>query len=32
MISPDDWVVATGVTHSIREMCEYVFNQLGFRL
>ena len=25
---PDDFVVATGVTHSIREMCEYVFNQL----
>ena len=27
--TPDDWVVATGVTHSIREMCEYVFNKLG---
>ena len=25
---PDDFVVATGVTHSIREMCEYVFSQL----
>ena len=25
---PDDFVVATGVTHSIREMCEYVFGQL----
>ena len=24
----DDFVVATGVTHSIREMCEYVFSQL----
>ena len=26
--TPDDFVVATGVTHSIREMCEYVFSQL----
>lgn len=26
---PGDWVVATGVTHSVREMCEYVFNKLG---
>ena len=26
---PDDFVVATGVTHSVREMCEYVFNYLG---
>ena len=26
--TPDDFVVATGVTHSIREMCEYVFGQL----
>jgi GDPmannose 4,6-dehydratase len=25
---PDDWVVATGVTKSVREMCEYVFNKL----
>ncbi len=25
---PDDWVVATGQTHSVREMCEYVFNRL----
>ena len=25
---PDDFVVATGRTHSVREMCEYVFNQL----
>ena len=22
---PDDFVVATGVTHSVREMCDYVF-------
>jgi GDPmannose 4,6-dehydratase len=27
--SADDWVVATGVAHSVREMCNYVFNQLG---
>lgn len=26
---PGDWVVATGETHSVREMCEYVFNELG---
>ena len=26
--TPDDFVVATGVTHSIREMCEYAFGQL----
>jgi GDPmannose 4,6-dehydratase len=26
---PGDWVVATGVTHSVREMCEYVFSKLG---
>lgn len=25
---PGDWVVATGVTHSVREMCEYVFSKL----
>ena len=24
-----DWVVATGETHSVREMCEYVFAKLG---
>jgi len=24
-----DWVVATGETHSVREMCEYVFSKLG---
>jgi GDPmannose 4,6-dehydratase len=27
--TPDDWVVATGQTHSVREMCEYVFSQLS---
>ena len=26
--TPDDFIVATGVTHSIRQMCEYVFSQL----
>ena len=26
---PGDWVVATGETRSVRDMCEYVFNQLG---
>jgi GDPmannose 4,6-dehydratase len=24
-----DWVVSTGVTHSVREMCEYVFSSLN---
>jgi GDPmannose 4,6-dehydratase len=24
-----DWVVATGETRSVRDMCEYVFNKLG---
>lgn len=26
---PDDFVVATGQTHSVRELCEYVFSKLG---
>jgi len=26
---PDDFVVSTGVTHSVREMCEYVFGLLN---
>jgi GDPmannose 4,6-dehydratase len=26
---PGDYVVATGETRSVRDMCEYVFNQLG---
>ncbi len=25
---PDDYVVATGQTHSVRELCEYVFSKL----
>ena len=28
---PDDFVVATGHTRSIRDMCEYVFNKLGMK-
>ena len=27
--SANDWVVATGITHSVREMCDYVFGLLG---
>jgi len=27
--SPGDWIVATGETHSVREMCDYVFSKLG---
>lgn len=27
--TPDDWVVATGESRSVREMCEYVFSKLG---
>jgi GDPmannose 4,6-dehydratase len=26
---PNDWVVSTGETRSVRDMCEYVFNKLG---
>ena len=26
---PGDWVVATGETRSVRDMCEYVFTKLG---
>jgi GDPmannose 4,6-dehydratase len=26
---PGDWVVATGETRSVRNMCEYVFSKLG---
>jgi GDPmannose 4,6-dehydratase len=28
-IKADDFVIATGETHSIRQMCEYVFGKLG---
>jgi GDPmannose 4,6-dehydratase len=27
--SPDDWVVSTGISHSVRNVCEYVFTKLG---
>ena len=27
--NPGDWVVATGETRSVRDMCEYVFSKLG---
>jgi len=26
--NPDDFVCATGISHSVRELCEYVFNSL----
>ena len=26
---PNDFVCATGVSHSVKELCEYVFNKLG---
>jgi GDPmannose 4,6-dehydratase len=26
--TPDEWIVATGVTHSVRDLCNYVFNKL----
>jgi GDPmannose 4,6-dehydratase len=26
---PDDYVVATGVTHTVRELCERAFSELG---
>jgi GDPmannose 4,6-dehydratase len=27
--TPGEWVVATGENHSVREMCEHVFNHVG---
>jgi|TARA_B110000977_G_C11077534_1_gene491783 GDPmannose 4,6-dehydratase len=27
--SPDDYVCATGTSHSVRDLCEYVFTKLG---
>jgi GDPmannose 4,6-dehydratase len=27
--NPDDFVCATGVSHSVRELCDYVFSSLG---
>ena len=26
---PDDFVCSTGVSHSVRDVCEYVFGKLG---
>ena len=26
---PGDWVVATGITHTVRDMCNYVFSKLN---
>jgi GDPmannose 4,6-dehydratase len=26
---PDDYVCATGVSHSVKDLCEYTFNKLG---
>jgi GDPmannose 4,6-dehydratase len=27
--NPDDYVCATGISHSVRDLCEYVFSKLG---
>jgi GDPmannose 4,6-dehydratase len=27
--TPDDYVCATGISHSVKELCEYTFNYLG---
>jgi GDPmannose 4,6-dehydratase len=27
--TPDDFVCSTGVSHSVRDLCEYVFSQLN---
>ena len=29
---PDDYVLATGHTHTVRELCEYTFAQLGMEI
>ena len=29
--TPDDFVIATGVTHSVRELCEVAFSAVGLR-
>jgi GDPmannose 4,6-dehydratase len=26
---PDDYVCATGISHSVRELCDYTFSKLG---
>lgn len=30
--SPDDYVIATGETHTVREFCEHAFNHVGMQL
>jgi GDPmannose 4,6-dehydratase len=32
MDEPDDYVIATGETHSVREFCELAFSHAGFAL
>jgi GDPmannose 4,6-dehydratase len=27
--SPDDYVCSTGISHTVKELCDYVFNKLG---
>jgi GDPmannose 4,6-dehydratase len=27
--NPDDYVCATGISHSVRDLCDYVFSKLG---
>jgi len=27
--TPEEWIIATGKTHTVRDLCEYVFNNLG---
>jgi GDPmannose 4,6-dehydratase len=27
--TPEEWIVSTGKTHSVRELCSYVFSKLG---
>ena len=27
--SPNDYVCATGISHTVRDLCEYTFNKLG---
>jgi GDPmannose 4,6-dehydratase len=29
--TPDDWVIATGETHSVAEFCEIAFEHVGLR-
>jgi GDPmannose 4,6-dehydratase len=30
--NPDDYVIATGETHSVKEFCEVTFDELGFKI